>query len=77
MNYRLIKKYIASHLATPTASLTEVTDPEAGILFKNGEDSSFFYLDPQYSNVFFEKHENLLYEHEYDPATHDFKSKII
>ncbi|GAB5052053.1 hypothetical protein [Pediococcus ethanolidurans] len=77
MNYRIIKKYIASHLATPTASLTEVTTPTAGILFKNGDNSSFFYLDANDQNVFFEKHDELLYQHSYDPSTHDFTTVTL
>ncbi len=77
MNYRIIKKYIASHLATPTASLTEVTDPQAGIIFKNGDNSSFFYLDDNDSNSFFEKHGELQYKHTYDANTHDFTTVIL
>ncbi|WP_412989277.1 hypothetical protein ACLJJ6_09860 [Pediococcus siamensis] len=74
MNYRLIKKYIASHLATPTASLTEVHEPLAGILFKDGDNSSFFYPDPQNETIFFEQYGELRYKHEYNAVTHNFKS---
>ncbi|GAA2841397.1 hypothetical protein GCM10019815_02780 [Pediococcus damnosus] len=71
------KKYIASHLATPTASLTEINPPEAGLLFENDGKSSFFYLDSENDNVFFEKHDNLLFKHVYDPATHNFKTTSL
>jgi len=77
MNNRLIKKYIASHLATPTASLTEVDTPKTGILFKNAGKSSFFYLDSKNDNTFFEEHDDSLFKHEYDPVTHDFKTSSL
>jgi hypothetical protein len=74
MELQLIKKYIAAYLSTPTAKLTTVSAPMAGIQVTNGDDESFFYPSTTDENTFFEEFGEHVYMHVYDPAKKTFET---
>ncbi|GEP18883.1 hypothetical protein [Pediococcus argentinicus] len=77
MNFKLIKMYIASHLATTTATLEEVKKPLAGISFSDGDNQAFFYPDQTNDQAFFEEQDQVVLKHIFDPELNQFTTEEL
>ncbi|AEV96055.1 hypothetical protein [Pediococcus claussenii] len=77
MNFKLIKIYIASHLASANTRLEEVNEPQPGLLVTIDDETSFFYASSENRNEFWEKYDGKVFYHTFNPTDRTFESKEI